>query len=170
MSLDLKSNAFYNVGASAIADTLTVNSSLRMLNLENNGIHNKGAAAIANALIVNSSLTSLNLKKNRMESEGAFVIAKMLNLTSSLTSLDLSGNAIWMDGTTSLAEILRFHPSLLRSVVNGEFRTCFDRIPYNAVNTQLCLKHLLQLLMGDNGAQCCGHEFRMKFSVVILYR
>ena len=61
-------------------------------------------------------------------------------------------NAIGMDGATTLTETLIFLPSFLRLVVNGEFPTYIDRIPNNAVNMQLSLKHLLQLLMSDDGA------------------
>ena len=57
-------NKIGDAGATAIANAIAVNASLKSLWLTINKIGDAGAAAIANAIAVNASVTSLGLTGN----------------------------------------------------------------------------------------------------------
>ncbi|RUP51270.1 hypothetical protein BC936DRAFT_149115 [Jimgerdemannia flammicorona] len=61
-SLDLYKNDIGDEGASAIAEALKMNTSLKTLYLGDNGIGEKGADALAKALKMNKSLQNLYLE------------------------------------------------------------------------------------------------------------
>jgi Leucine Rich repeat len=129
-------------GVILIAEALKDNSTLKSLNLAVNAMGMEGTAAIANALIVNSTLTS------------------------TLTTLALVWNGIQINGATAIAAALRFNPSITSIEIDKEFEELFDELLKNAVNTQHDLKHLLEMVIGEDGAQVLSIEFCMKFPVI----
>jgi Ran GTPase-activating protein (RanGAP) involved in mRNA processing and transport len=83
-----RSSGIGTLGAHAIAEALSTNATLTMLDLFNNQIGDAGAEAIAEALQVNASLTKLNLGNTRISDVGAQAIAN--GLASNVWIVDLS--------------------------------------------------------------------------------
>ena len=95
-------------GAAAIARALqSSRNQLTRLDLGFNEVSCSGATAISESLCVNSSLTHLGLRHNKINFSGAATIARSLDSNRTLIHLDLSGNEIGDSGAKELAHALK---------------------------------------------------------------
>ncbi|KAL0246038.1 hypothetical protein GEMRC1_007254 [Eukaryota sp. GEM-RC1] len=108
----LQRNSIGSEGAIAIADALKVNSSVTFVDLQHNSIGSEGALAIAKTLKLNSSISGLFLENNSIGSEGALAFADALNVNFSLTYINLSNNSIGSEGALAVADALKVNPSV----------------------------------------------------------
>lgn len=103
----MQQNGIYHIGIAAIAQGLSVNPNLRVLNLNDNTIGLKGAKALANVLPIFRGLEELNLGDCLLKTKGALVLAKTLEIHGNHTSLkylDLSNNELRMDAGNAIAK------------------------------------------------------------------
>ncbi|XP_066025397.1 NLR family CARD domain-containing protein 3-like [Pocillopora verrucosa] len=110
--LDWRSIEMGDDGATALAECLKYNTSLTELNLDQNDIGNDGAAALAECLKYNTSLTELILNSNEIGYNGAAALGESLKCNTSLTELSLDENEIGYDGAAALGECLKYNTSL----------------------------------------------------------
>ncbi|OAD53446.1 Ran GTPase-activating protein 1 [Eufriesea mexicana] len=99
-------NGIYHKGIIALADGLSFNPGLRILNLNDNTIGLKGAQAIAKALPNFQNLEQLNLGDCLIKTQGSIILAEALAVEgsySSLTELNLSYNSIGTKGVNPIA-------------------------------------------------------------------
>jgi Ran GTPase-activating protein (RanGAP) involved in mRNA processing and transport len=101
-------------GASALADALTVNRSLRSLNLDDNPLGEKGIRPLADALTYNSSLRCLSVNYTECEDGGAAAFAHALAHGSSIIELDLGNCDITNTGAIALARGVTLNTKLRR--------------------------------------------------------
>eukprot|EP00808_Paulinella_micropora_P024100 g20686.t1 len=111
-SLNLSRQNLGQVGASAVAEGLQENKTLRELNIHDNNIGPDGAKAFAKALEVNKSITTLNLNWNNIGPDGAAAIRKALEVNSSLTQLSLWNNKIGNAGAIAIGKGLEVNNSI----------------------------------------------------------
>jgi Ran GTPase-activating protein (RanGAP) involved in mRNA processing and transport len=153
--LDLSSNGLKLEFVTQIAEELSTNTTLFVLNLRSNNIGDVGAAAIANALGSNKSLTHLWLDDNSIRDVGIEALARALQLNDSLEQLGLGGSNMSTAGLTFLAEALKMNRSLEflgldRCSINDEGATILaEAVRCNEKLGHLCLdnNHI-----GDLGA------------------
>ena len=88
----MSNNNISDVGATALAQALHHNSTLKTLNLSHNNISDAGATDLAQALRHNSTLEKLYLSHNNISDAGATDLAQALHHNSTLEKLDLDGN------------------------------------------------------------------------------
>lgn len=62
--IDVSWNGFQDAGATAVANALAANTSLKRVDLSHNRIEGKGAIAIAESLEENNTIVALNLSHN----------------------------------------------------------------------------------------------------------
>jgi hypothetical protein len=77
-----------------------------LLDLAGCAIHDAGATALAQALKTNGSLRSLNLADNKIRANGAKALAEMLSIQHELEEVILSLNELGDDGLASLVKVL----------------------------------------------------------------
>jgi Ran GTPase-activating protein (RanGAP) involved in mRNA processing and transport len=87
-------------GAHAIADVLSVNTTLTELDLSDNKLGEGGGCKIAESLYVNTTLTNLDLSYNGLGEGGAHAIGKALRVNTTLTNLNISVNNLGPGGAT----------------------------------------------------------------------
>jgi NLR family CARD domain-containing protein 3 len=163
--LYLFDNSIQQDGGIAIADALKVNSSLTSLKLAMNYFKQHGGIAIADALKVNSSLTSLHLDENSIELKGAIAIANALQMNTTLELLYFSEDSIDQEGAVSIAKALTHNPTLLILDCEYEFHG-LDEFKDTFHN----LQNLLNILIGEEGAQVLGIAFQIKSRCLKLGR
>lgn len=83
-----------DAGASALADALESNTSLRELSLTGSNITATGAALLGRALMENETLTRLSLANNRISCNGLVSLARGAQHSSTLNSLNAMSNKI----------------------------------------------------------------------------
>jgi hypothetical protein len=107
-TLILQKNRIYIKEACAIANMLSENSSITVLDLFGNELQDVGAKEIAKSLTNNTTsvLQVLNLGENRIK-HSATDIAMMLKSNSTLVQVGLAGNSIDDDGVASICEALQ---------------------------------------------------------------
>ena len=97
-----------DAGATALAEALKSNSTLKALRLDSNDIGYEGAMAMAmamaEALKTNSTLKEIRLDFNNIGDEGAAALAETLKRNSTLHRLCLTNNNIGDEGAIALAE------------------------------------------------------------------
>jgi hypothetical protein len=76
-NIDLISNEIDDEGATALADTLKVNTTVTNINLDWNKIGVKGGPALVDALKVNTSVTDIDIEGNVIGSENAFALKEI---------------------------------------------------------------------------------------------
>lgn len=86
----LTNNDIGDDGASAIAEGLTIDSTLTELLLSKNAIGDAGIKAIGEALKKNIGLSSLDLHKNMISTDGAYALAEGLEVNTSIQKLTIS--------------------------------------------------------------------------------
>lgn len=93
--LELHSNQLGATGASALANALKHNHSVRALNFNDNDLCDEGAEAVASMLAVNTSVATMGLAGNRLRKRAAVALASALVQGSyALTGLDLGNNEL----------------------------------------------------------------------------
>lgn len=113
-TLDLEWNSLGDPVAFALATYLRgPKATLLSVNLERNELRSEGASALAEALTVNTSLRNLNLAFNRIGGHACGAVRDMLKVNRTLLTLNLSMNAIYHDGAVLLAEGLCANKTLL---------------------------------------------------------
>ncbi|XP_065900976.1 leucine-rich repeat-containing protein 74B-like [Dysidea avara] len=100
------------IGATAIANSLLHNTSLEELHMSCNAIGEDGATAIAQAITNNKTLKQLNISKCEITATGATAIANSLLHNTSLEVLYMSNNAIGEDGATAIAQAITNNKTL----------------------------------------------------------
>lgn len=103
-------NTLGDEGTLEIAQKLTQNVQLKVLDLRSNGIGYKGASLLATSLR-KASISELKLNRNRIQDAGAATLAEGL-LESRLKRLDISNNQIGTNGAKSLSKMLECNTNL----------------------------------------------------------
>ncbi|CBH11182.1 hypothetical protein, conserved [Trypanosoma brucei gambiense DAL972] len=119
--LDFSFNRIDDEGAKSLALLLCKEDlPLEELYLNDNGIRGEGAAAIADALTLNKRLRLLNLRLNRIPDDvGGVALVAGLASHSALEALDISHNLLGEATARALAEILPSQNSLLSLNIAG---------------------------------------------------
>ena len=143
-----------SVVVSSLAEVLTVNTSLLMLDLSDNPIGDLGVVSLAKALTVNHTLAKLGLSRTQVGGTGVSSVARALTVNTSLTTLDLSDNPIGDLGVVSLAKALTVNHTLAklglsRTQVGGTGVSSVARAL--TVNTSLTTLDLSDNPIGDLG-------------------
>lgn len=121
----MQQNGIYHVGIAAIAQGLSANPNLRVLNLNDNTIGLKGARALAKALPTFRGLEELNLGDCLLKTKGALVLAEALEIHGNHTSLrylDLSNNELRADAGNAIAKAMNDKTLLTNLQLDGN---CF---------------------------------------------
>lgn len=92
--LFIRGTSMGDAGASALADALESNTSLRELSLTGSNITATGAALLGRALMENETLTRLSLANNRISCNGLVSLARGAQHSSTLNSLNAMSNKI----------------------------------------------------------------------------
>ena len=103
-----------DAGATALAEVLRTNTTLKSMDLQKNpGIGNPSVMSLCEALKVNTTLSSLDLSGTGISDAGVLSLVEVLKTnTSSLTSLLLSDIKISHQSLKSIAEVLRVNSTL----------------------------------------------------------
>ena len=103
-----------DAGATALAEVLRTNTTLKRMDLRKNpGIGNPSVMSLCEALKVNTTLSSLDLSGTGISDAGVLSLVEVLKTnTSSLTSLSLSEIKISHHSVKSIAEVLRVNSTL----------------------------------------------------------
>jgi Ran GTPase-activating protein (RanGAP) involved in mRNA processing and transport len=88
----------------------------RIVELESASIDAEGASALADALTVNTSVTKINLKDNQFGAEGASALADALKVNTTVTTVVLWNNAIGDEGASVFADALKENMSVTNSI------------------------------------------------------
>ena len=114
----------------AIADALSVNTSLRIFNLTNCAISNESAETLCRVLCeTNTTLVELLLARNKIDDEGITTLASLLPQMGSLKRLSLWGNPFEDDGAKALAKGLAANFALEEVDLFRNF-PCSEQITY----------------------------------------
>jgi hypothetical protein len=112
-SLHLGKVALGEAGGAALGEALQYNTSLTELDVHCCRVGDQGTIRMANALKINTSLTFLNLMECRIGAEGAIAMAEALRTNTTITRLDLHENrGIPSRGVTALAKALEINTTL----------------------------------------------------------
>jgi len=119
--LDLRGNNIQAKGATALANGVKLNRSLRSLNLKWNAIGRdpSGVGALCDALKSNLTIGHVDLRNNRINNIGAKYIAEMLKANTTITHLDVSWNDLGVDGGIALLDGLKHNQSLIDCQLSG---------------------------------------------------
>ena len=115
-------NSLYFQGITALADGLSANPGLRILNLNDNIVGLKGAQALAKVLPNFRNLEQLNLGDCLLKTEGTVVLAEALAIKGnhpSLTEVNLSFNEIRTRGVKSIALAMADKANLMTLQLDG---------------------------------------------------
>jgi len=110
--LEIGSNGISAIGVSAIAGALSNHLSLEQLSIESNPIQDDGARQLAGVLTSNQKLLLLALNRCGLSDEGANQFAEALKRNATLIELDLGVNKIADAGASKLAEALTKNATL----------------------------------------------------------
>lgn len=94
IKLNLSYNDISDTGVIELANALTNNKSINIIDLSNNNIGDKGVTEFGSALEKNKSLTTINLCNNEITNIGAKYLVNSLEKNTNITSMDLCGNYI----------------------------------------------------------------------------
>ena len=124
-ALNLKITSITAQGACEIARALSSNTYtiLEKLNLEADRIGDKGASALAEMLLHNKSLKALNLKITSLTTYGVCEIAGALCSNTVLEELNLEANPIGDEAVTALAEMVLHNKSLKCLILSISYLT-----------------------------------------------
>jgi Ran GTPase-activating protein (RanGAP) involved in mRNA processing and transport len=104
--LFIRDTSMGDQGASAIADALETNTSLRSLSLTSCGITAVGATSLGRALIENETLSRLSLAHNRIGVDGLIALASGIRESMTLTSLNAMSNHIEIPRSSDVWSLL----------------------------------------------------------------
>ena len=111
--LNLGSCDMTDLGASALAEALKKNETVRDLNIgSNEGITAQGIGAIAEALGTNSCITKLRVRTGVLDRDGASLLAQALRTNTALKDIDMSFNEMMGTGAAEIARALKENRSL----------------------------------------------------------
>eukprot|EP00808_Paulinella_micropora_P007601 g17915.t1 len=142
-SLDLSSENLGQVGASAVAKGLQVNTAVQTLDISYNMLGDKGAAFIAEAIKVNKTLQTLNIDWNSIGAQGAEHIAEALKVNKTLQALGLRSNNIGDDGAKAIGKALEVNP-ILKQLFGVELKDHIQGLPQGVSNNEKILEYLRQ--------------------------
>lgn len=119
-ALYLRHSNITRKSASAIAECLSVNTTLKIVDLWANKMKEKGTEILGLLLQqhIGLGMTSLNLSANHIGPRGALALAQGLRVNTSLESLSLEGNKIGDKAARAIAEALAFNQASRMSVLN----------------------------------------------------
>ncbi|XP_043248274.1 ran GTPase-activating protein 1 [Colletes gigas] len=115
-------NGIYYQGITAIANGLSTNPGLRILNLNDNIVGPKGAQALAKALPNFQNLEEFNLGDCLLKTEGSITLAEALGIEGnhpSLTEVNLSYNEIHVSGAKPIALAMADKKHLTKLKLDG---------------------------------------------------
>ena len=137
--LRLAQNNISDAGATALAQALHHNSTLKELNLSYNNISDVGATALAQALHHNSTLKELNLSHNNISDVGPTALAQALHHNSTLEKLYLYDDVgIGEEGTRQLVQALTVNTSINKLWLPERCKEYASQcMEYNAVKTRI---------------------------------
>ncbi|KAI9348164.1 hypothetical protein BDR26DRAFT_854085 [Obelidium mucronatum] len=172
--LDLRGNNIRSDGAIAIAQMLKMNNSLKSLMLEWNclGIWETGIKAIADAISVNDGLEVLDLRNCKLSPQGVNMLSLGLKQNKALKSLDLrwnSGGLIPEDLLRAIESCIERnksrHEESMKSKLNADFlSSTFQQLAQSHQNTIESLSTKLELSKENTGevaGKLAGREKRM---------
>ncbi|XP_065900939.1 protein NLRC3-like [Dysidea avara] len=107
-----------STGATAIANSLLHNTSLEELDMSGNAIGQDGATTIAQAITNNKTLKKLIINRCEITSTEATAIANSLLHNTSLEVLYMSYNDIGQDGATAIAQAITNNKTLKKLIIN----------------------------------------------------
>ena len=121
--LDLKGNNIRSGSASLIGKLLKRSITLEELSLEWNaiGMLHTGVTEIAEGLSLNTSLRILNLSNNQISHEGCHELASALKRNKTLSALDLRWNNVGVLGGRSLLSALAHNKYIVNLQLTGSF-------------------------------------------------
>ncbi|KAJ3134095.1 Leucine-rich repeat-containing protein 45 [Physocladia obscura] len=114
--LDLRGNNIRSDGAIALAQMLKINSTLKSLFLEWNciGIWETGIKAIADAISVNGALEILDLRNCKLSPQGVNMLSLGVKNNKALRSLDLRWNSAGLVGGRGFLQAFKLNNTLTR--------------------------------------------------------
>ncbi|XP_002162137.3 leucine-rich repeat-containing protein 45 isoform X1 [Hydra vulgaris] len=128
LSLEWNGLGMLHTGINEIAEGLSINTSLRILNLSNNQISHEGCHELASALKRNKTLSALDLRWNNVGVLGGRSLLSALAHNKYIIDLQLAGNNIPTDSLKAIAtavqrnidyhSIFYQHQSLTKSLHN----------------------------------------------------
>ncbi|KJE97322.1 hypothetical protein CAOG_07749 [Capsaspora owczarzaki ATCC 30864] len=170
-TLCLHNNKLGDAGATAIAEVLKVNTTLKALGLAKNQIGEAGAQAIAEALEVNTTMTSLSLNENRIGEAGAQAIADALKVNTTLTDLVLAKNPIGDVAVQAIAEALEVNTTLTELYLWENQITCTGAQALAEAlkaNTTLTELDMGSNQIGDVGARAIAEALKVNETLTEL--
>jgi len=123
--LNLENNNLGSTGALSLAHGLQGNRSLTTIDIGYNHFDDDGILAITSAMLSNPSLRNVDLSFNRMGVNGVVGVCKLFGVNRLINRINLGGNAIGSQGTGIIANALRGYAAL----------TCLD-LHYNNIRTE----------------------------------
>lgn len=141
--LFIRATSMGDQGASAIADALEANTSLRELSLTRSNITATGAAALGRSLIENETLTRLSLANNRISCNGLIALARGAQHSCTLSSLNTMSNKIeipknsgvWDELVKTSIKELTLRDNAIDDDIIVEFAHALrDRCPFNRLD------------------------------------
>jgi hypothetical protein len=153
-----------NLGAAAIAKSLSINTTLTYLDLWGSRICDVGAIALAEALSMNTALITLNLINNGIRVEGAKALAKALEKNTTLKVLGLGDSAIDVEGAEALAKALEKNTTLTTLYLAGSGGKGIGYIGAKVLAQNTTLKSLCLWghFVGDAGAEALAQNVTLK--------
>ena len=125
-----------------VAKSLQKISTLTKLCINNNQITNEAAGYIANVISCNSHLQILDISSNSLQAQGATIILKKLQKISSLTTLYISNNNITYRKADDIAAVVSCNPMQVLDVSNTCLGTFGIRKVAKALQSVCTLTHL----------------------------
>jgi Ran GTPase-activating protein (RanGAP) involved in mRNA processing and transport len=128
--LDLRNTRLGAVGAQAVAQLISSNTTLKSLNLSRNNFGDMGAIHIAEALVKNTTLSTLSLSMCSITKTGAIFLGRNLPRMLGINHLFLYQNPIDEEGSEALLEGLKFNTSLFDFGVEKRFMSSCEQVSY----------------------------------------
>lgn len=114
-TLELRGNNLTPDGIRRLVPAFKGPCTIKNLSLEWNVLGN-GTAAVADLLSLNSSVTSLDLRNNRIGAEGAASLGRLLETNRVLSSLDLRWNDLGTEGGRVILQALQSAPRTIERI------------------------------------------------------
>ena len=130
----------HKVNATIMIKSLSVISTLKVLDLEHNNVDETGAFELATKLHSNNVLQQLWLRGNQLNTAGAMFISNSLKCMSTLQVLDLSFNNIGYQSADNVAAVIYSNPTLEQLWLDGN-----GLLDTGVVQICQVLKHVFKL-------------------------
>ena len=140
---DIGKNYLDALSVIKVAKSLQEISTLTKLCINNNQITNKAAHYIANVISCNSHLQILDISSNNLQQvQGASIILKRLQKISSLTTLYISNNNITYEVADDIAAVVSYNPMQVLNVSHNCLKTIGITKVAKALQSVCTLTHL----------------------------